>query len=205
MITILDHPLVHHDLRILRDKNTGTELFRNAAFRIGLHLAVESTKYLTCDKVSIETPMETTLAGKIKQKVIIVPVLRAGLAMVDSFKTIYPDCCLGYLGLRRDENTFEAEEYYYSLPQICEEVKVIVLEMMLATGGSSAYALNKLQLEGVSDMTIISVIAAPEGIEKIRAEFPNVRIISASLDRELNSRKYILPGLGDAGDRYSGF
>lgn len=204
MIQILNHPLVQNDLLILRDENSGTEAFRNATYRIGLHLAIASTDSLKTIDAEVRTPMETTSGAKVKGKLVIVPILRAGLGLVNAFQTVYPECVMGYIGLRRNEATFEPEEYYYSMPKITADDKVVILEIMLATGGSTSSALNKLQLEGISDMTLVSIISAPEGIERIRTEFPNVRIISASLDRELNDKKYILPGLGDAGDRYSG-
>lgn len=205
MIEVLQHPLVQKDLTILRDKNSNTEQFRNAAYRIGLHLAVESTKNLELKPKEVETPMEFTEGSEIDGKVIVIPVLRAGLGLINAFQAVYPDCVIGYIGLRRNETTFTAEEYYYSMPEINDNDKVIVLEIMLATGGSTASALAKLQLEGISNITLVSIISVPEGIEKIRTEYPNVNIITAALDRELNHKKYILPGLGDAGDRFSGF
>lgn len=204
MIQILNHPLVQNDIRILRDENSSTEAFRNATFRIGLHLAIASTDSLSTEIVEVRTPMELTDAVKIKGKVVIIPILRAGLGLVNAFQSVYPDCVIGYIGLRRNEVTFEPEEYYFSMPEISADDKVIILEIMLATGGSTTSALNRLQLEGVSDITIVSIISAPEGIEKIITEFPKARVISATLDRELNEKKYILPGLGDAGDRFSG-
>ncbi len=204
MITILNHPLMQNDLRILRDESSGTEAFRNAAYRLGIHLAVASTDDLAVDMIDVKTPMEITSGAVIRGKVVIVPVLRAGLGLVSAFQTVYPECVLGYIGLRRNEVSFEAEEYYFSMPQINPDDKVILLEIMLATGGSTSAAINKLQLEGVSDLTVVSIISAPEGVEKIKKSFPKVRIITAALDRELNHKKYIMPGLGDAGDRYSG-
>lgn len=204
MIKVLEHPLVQNDVRILRDVNTGTEAFRNAAYRIGLHLAIASMESLEVAIEEVETPNELTHGVRINGKVVIVPVLRAGLGLVNAFQAVYPESVLGYIGLRRNEATFAAEEYYYSMPEINQNDKVIILEIMLATGGSTASALSKLQLEGISDMTLVSIISAPEGVEKIRTEFPNVRIYTAALDRGLNDKKYILPGLGDAGDRYSG-
>lgn len=204
MITVLKHPLVLHELTNIRNIETNTELFRNATFRIGLHLAIESLQTLNTEKVNVVTPNEMTDGDKITGKVIIVPVLRAGLGLVNAFQTVYPDCVLGYIGLRRNEETFTAEEYYYSMPVINPEDKIIILEIMLATGGSTCSALSRLQLEGATDMTVVSIISAPEGIEKLRTEFPNVKIITAALDRGLNDKKYIVPGLGDAGDRYSG-
>jgi uracil phosphoribosyltransferase len=204
MIEILSHPLVQKDLTILRDVNSGTEAFRNATFRIGLHLAIASTANLNIEPVQVRTPMELTTGAEIKGKVVIIPILRAGLGLVSAFQTVYPDSILGYIGLRRNEVTFQAEEYYYSMPKIMPDDKVIILEIMLATGGSTSSALSKLQLEGISDMTLATIISAPEGIERIRTEFPKVKIITAALDRELNDKKYILPGLGDAGDRFSG-
>lgn len=204
MITILNHPLVQSDLRILRNESSGTEAFRNAAYRIGIHLAIASTNDLALDIIDVKTPMEITSGAVIRGKVVIVPVLRAGLGLVSAFQTVYPECLLGYIGLRRNEVTFDAEEYYFSMPQIKPYDKVILLEIMLATGGSTSAAINKLQLEGVSNLTIVSVISVPEGVERIRTSFPKIRIITAALDRELNHKKYIMPGLGDAGDRYSG-
>ncbi len=204
MIKILEHPLVQNDLRILRDSNTNTEQFRNASHRIGLHLAIESTKELLCEEITVQTPLESTNAIKIKGKLIIIPIIRAGIGLLSAFQEIYPNAIFGYVGMRRNEKTFLAEEYYYSIPQIEPDDKIIILEMMIATGISTCTALNKLQLDGISNVTIVSIISAPEGIEKIRTEFPDTKIITAVLDRELNENKYILPGLGDAGDRFSG-
>lgn len=204
MIKILEHPLVQNDIRILRDSNTNTEQFRNASHRIGLHLAIESTKELLCEEITVQTPLESTNAIKIKGKLIIIPIIRAGIGLLSAFQEIYPNSIFGYVGMRRNEKTFLAEEYYYSIPQIEPDDKIIILEMMIATGISTCTALNKLQLDGISNVTIVSIISAPEGIEKIRTEFPDTKIITAVLDRELNENKYILPGLGDAGDRFSG-
>jgi uracil phosphoribosyltransferase len=202
MIHILNHPLVQNDIRILRDKNTNVEAFRNATYRIGIHLAIESMNDIPVSEVDVITPIESTKASEINRKVVIIPVLRAGLALVNSFQTLYPNCVMGYIGLSRNEATFEPEEYYYSVPQVNFGDKVILLEVMLATGGSASFSLSKLQLEGINDMTLVSVISAPEGVEKIRTEFPNVKIITAALDKGLNENRYIVPGLGDAGDRY---
>jgi uracil phosphoribosyltransferase len=205
MIIVLDHPLVSADITTLRDGNTLPEIFRAAVNRIGVHLAIECFKELDLDEFDVETPLETTTGYKITSNILIIPILRAGLALLDSFLNVYPKCKIGYIAMKRNEQTFKSQEYYYSIPEINAGTKVIILEVMLATGGSVTSALSNLQLErNASDITVVSLISAPEGIEKIRAEYPSVKIITAVMDRELNDRKYILPGLGDAGDRING-
>ncbi len=204
MITVLEHPLLLNDLRILRDKNTSTELFRGAVNRISLHLAIAVTEELPIVEVEINTPMEKTIAHKLEEKIILLPIIRAGMGLLEPFQVIIPQSSTGYIGLKRNEFTFEAEEYYYSMPKIDENTTVIILEVMLATGGSVANTINRLLLEGASKIIVAAIISAPEGIEKLLTEFPNVKIYTATLDRELDRNKYILPGLGDAGDRLNG-
>jgi uracil phosphoribosyltransferase len=202
MIKVLEHPLVAVDITILRDCNTSSENFRAAVNRIGVHLAVECFKELDIDEFEIATPLETTSGYKIASNVLVIPILRAGLGLLDSFLSVYPKCKIGYIAMKRNEKTFKSEEYYYSIPEITTGTKVIILEVMLATGGSIASALSNLQFDkNAADITVISLISAPEGIERIRTEYPSVKIITAVMDRELNDSKYILPGLGDAGDR----
>lgn len=204
MITILENPAVLRDITILRNKNTATEEFRNALNRISTHLAVELSRYIKLVEHPVETPLEVTTGYKFAHNVILVPVLRAGLGLVDSFMRIMPESKIGYIGLRRNEKTFKPEEYYYSIPDIRENDLIIILEVMLATGGSVAETITRLQLDGARNIVVCSIISAPEGIEYLRTEFPNIPLVTAQLDRELNAVKYILPGLGDAGDRYTG-
>ena len=205
MIKVIDHPLVAADITTLRDCKTQPENFRSAVNRISIHLALECFKDLELDEFEVASPLETTTGYRIATSVLIIPILRAGLGLLDSFLSVYPKCKIGYIAMRRNEQTFKSEEYYYSIPEITAGTKVIILEVMLATGGSVCSALSNLQLDrNASDITVVSLISAPEGIERIRTEYPTVKIITAVMDRELNDRKYILPGLGDAGDRING-
>lgn len=204
MITVLEHPLVHSDLKILRDKHTQTPAFREAVNRIAMHLAVSVTEEIPVVEVNVETPLETTIAYEVTDKIVLIPIIRAGMGLLAPFQQLIPNSYTGYIGLRRNETTFEAEEYFFSLPKIDEDTTVIILEVMLATGGSIVNTINRLILEGASKIIVASIISAPEGVEKIMTEFPEVNIYTAALDRELNNLKYILPGLGDAGDRLNG-
>lgn len=204
MITVLDNPIVKHNLAILRDKNTSSADFRACAKRISIFLAYEAFLTMPLTKTIIETPMEKHVAEKVKEPIVFVPVLRAGLALLDGFRSVYPDAATGFIGLKRNEKTFEAEQYYFSCPKILPETKFYILEMMIATGGSTCDTVSRFAFEGAENITVCSIISAPEGIERLRTEHPTVKIITASLDRELSQNKYILPGLGDAGDRWSG-
>ncbi len=204
MITVLEHPLIHNDLKILRDKSTQTPAFREAVNRIALHLAVAVTEDIPVSEVNVDTPLETTIAYEITEKIVLIPIIRAGMGLLAPFQQIIPNSSSGYIGLKRNELTFEAEEYFFSIPKIDDDTTIIILEIMLATGGSIVNTINRLLLEGASKIIIASVIAAPEGVEKIMTEFPEVNIYTAALDRELNNLKYIMPGLGDAGDRLNG-
>lgn len=205
MIKLIEHPIVAHNLTTIRNKDTQSNQFRSSVDTIALFLAMEATKHLPTSKTTIQTPMEEYEGEEIGTKVVYVPVLRAGLALLNSFRNVYPDAGLSFVGLSRNESSFEAEEYYFSSPATTEKTKFIILEMMIATGGSVRASLSRLQMEGANDFTICSVISAPEGVEAILTEYPNVEIITASLDRGLNQQKYIVPGLGDAGDRWCGF
>ena len=201
MIKILDHPLVAHSMTQLRDKNSTSEQFRSAARRICYHLAIEATKNLETTQFEIKTPLESLNGKEISDSVVLLPVLRAGLVMLEPFLDLIPQAKTGYAGMRRNEKTLEAEEYYFSIPRFDSNTQVIVLDVMLATGNTAAATLSRLEFEGAVGITVASIIAAPDGIEKIRSEFPDVRIITATLDRGLNKNGYIVPGLGDAGDR----
>lgn len=199
-----NHPLIKKDITILRDKNTNPEVFREAVKRISLMLAVEISKEYQVNKIEVETPLEKTTGYRLKQNVVLVPVLRAGLGMVSGFLEVIPDAKVGHIGLQRNEETLEPIEYYYKTPKDIGNSQVILLDPMLATGGSSSEALKYLKKRGVKKCVFACLVAAPEGVKKIAAEHPEIPIFCAALDRKINERGYILPGLGDAGDRTFG-
>lgn len=201
MIKVLEHPLVSRDISVIRDERTSPSEFRNAISRIASHLAIEAYYNINVEETQVKTPLEVTKGCEISNKVLLIPILRAGLSLLDSFEQLYPNVQIGYCALKRNEKTFESEEYYYSIPKFDDNTVIIILEVMLATGGSILTLLSKLQLEGATNIKVVAVVSAPEGLEKIASLYPNIEIITAVIDRELNDKKYILPGLGDAGDR----
>ncbi len=201
---LIEHPIVKRDVTILRDKNTDSENFRAALQRVSNILAVELSKEFKLTKTEVETPLESTQGAKLTHDVILVPVLRAGLGMVNGFLQIIPEAKVGHIGLQRDEETLKPIEYYYKVPKHLETAEVVMLDPMLATGGSASEALKYLKNRGASKLVFACLVAAPEGIEKIKSEHPDVKIFAAAMDRELNTKGYILPGLGDAGDRTFG-
>lgn len=203
-LILVEHPLIKRDLTILRDKNTNPELFRSVVKRISIILAVEISKDFLLDEIKVETPLEETSGFVLKNKVVLVPVLRAGLGMVNGFLEIIPDANVGHIGLQRDEDTLEPINYYYKTPNNIDEATVILLDPMLATGGSSSEAIKYLKNRGAKNCTFACLVAAPEGVEKLFSEHPDVKIFTAACDRKLNEKGYILPGLGDAGDRTFG-
>ncbi|HRP93779.1 MAG: uracil phosphoribosyltransferase [Ignavibacteriaceae bacterium] len=201
---LIDHPIIKRDVTVLRDKNSTSEIFRAALQSVSNILAVELSKEFNLTKTEIETPLEKTEGAKLANDVILVPVLRAGLGMVNGFLQIIPEAKVGHIGLQRDEETLKPIEYYYKVPKQLETAEVILLDPMLATGGSASEALKYLKNRGASKLVFACIVAAPEGINKISTEHPDVKIFAAALDRELNNNGYILPGLGDAGDRTFG-
>jgi len=201
---LVDHPLIKRDITILRDKHTDSETFRAALQRVSNILAAEISKEFALTKIEVETPLEKTEGSKLTNDVILVPVLRAGLGMVNGFLQIIPEAKLGHIGLQRDEETLKPIEYYYKVPKNLELAEVVMLDPMLATGGSASEALKYLKNRGAKKLVFACVVASPKGIEKIAADHPDVIIFAAALDRELNNKGYILPGLGDAGDRTFG-
>jgi uracil phosphoribosyltransferase len=203
-VFLIDHPIVKRDVTILRDKNTDSESFRAVLQRVSNILAVELSKEFSLTQTEIETPLENTTGVKLSNDVILVPVLRAGLGMVNGFLQIIPEAKVGHIGLQRDEETLKPVEYYYKVPKNLESAEVVILDPMLATGGSASEALKYLKKRGASKMAFACIVAAPQGIEKINSEHPDVKIFAAAIDRELNSKGYIVPGLGDAGDRTFG-
>ena len=204
-ITICDHPLLKHKITILRDKSTGTNEFRKVVEEIALLIGYEALRDLELTEIEVETPIEKamcpTVAGK---KPAIVPILRAGLGMVGGMLTLMPSAKVGHIGLYRDEETHEPHEYYCKLPSAIDQRKIYVVDPMLATGGSAIAAVDFIKQRGGKDITFMCIIAAPEGLEKLHAAHPDVKIFVGNLDRELNTNAYICPGLGDAGDRIFG-
>ena len=205
-VTVVTHPLVQHKLSYLRDKDTPTVHFRKLANEVTLLLTYEATKDFPTEDVEIETPLEWTSVQRIAgKKVAVCPVLRAGLGMLDGVLSLVSSARVGFIGLYRDEDTLQPVEYYVKLPELGDgERDAIVLDPMLATGRSSAAAVAAVKHAGARSVTLVCLVAAPEGIEHMQREHPDVRIVTAAIDRELNDRGYILPGLGDAGDRLYG-
>ncbi|MBP0980131.1 MAG: uracil phosphoribosyltransferase [Oscillospiraceae bacterium] len=202
---VMDHPLVQHKVAILRDISTGTKQFKELVSELAVLLAYEATRDLPLEDVDVQTPVDVAhckmLAGK---KMAIVPILRAGLGMVEGVQTIVPAAKIGHIGLYRDPDTLQPVEYYCKLPADIEERDVFVVDPMLATGGSAADAIKLIKEKGAKRIKFLGLIAAPEGIEKLRKAHPDVDIYVAALDSHLNDHGYIVPGLGDAGDRIFG-
>jgi len=201
---LIDHPLVETNVTILRDVNTNCETFRAAISRLSNLIAVKLFADLKLKEIEVETPLEKTKGYKLAQEVVIVPVLRAGLGMVNGFLQVIPDAKVGHIGLERDEETLKPIEYYYKTPDNLIEHEIVLVDPMLATGGSASAAISFLKKRGAKNIIFACLVAAPEGIKKINNEHPDVKIFGAALDRELNDKGYILPGLGDAGDRTFG-
>lgn len=205
MVTVFDHPLIKHKLSILRMKQTGTKQFKEIVTELSMLMGYEVTRDLGLEEMTIETPIcKTTgysLAGK---KIALVPILRAGLGMVDGMLSLLPAAKVGHIGLYRDPETYEPVEYYCKLPSDIEKREVIVLDPMLATGGSATAAIDFLKKRGAKHIKLVNIIAAPEGVEYVKSHHPDVDIFVASVDEKLNEHKYIVPGLGDAGDRLFG-
>lgn len=202
--TILNHPLIEHKLTIMRNKETGTKEFRQNLDEIAMLMAYEVTKNLPVKNVEIVTPICPMTGKKLVRPVVLVPILRAGLGLVDGFKTVIPTAKVGHIGMARNEETLEPEEYYAKFPSCLPEADVIVVDPMLATGGSASAALKNIKKRGAKHIRLACLVAAPEGIDVIEKEHPDVDLIVAALDEKLNDKGYIVPGLGDAGDRLFG-
>ena len=204
-VHVLDHPLLQHKLSILRDENTGVKDFRQVVSEIATLMCYEATRDLPLEEVEIKTPVATgrfkTIAGK---KLAIVPVLRAGLGMVDGILTLIPSAKVGHIGLYRDPETLEPVEYYCKMPTDIADRDVIILDPMLTTGGSASAAIQFIKNYEVKHIKLMNIIAAPEGVERVRRDHPDVDIYVAAVDEKLNDHGYIVPGLGDAGDRIFG-
>lgn len=204
-VTVFDHPLIRHKIAILRDEKTGMKEFRELIEEIATLMTYEAFKDVPTKKVMVKTPLETTEQTVVVEKsIVLVPVLRAGLGMVNGVHVLFPTAKVGHIGMYRNEETLEPQEYYCKLPDGVQDKLVIVLDPMLATGGSAIAAINQLKKRGVKNIKMMSIIAAPEGVKALATAHPDVDIYVATVDRELNENGYILPGLGDAGDRLFG-
>lgn len=201
----IKHPLIEHKLTYLRDKNTDTKTFRENLNEIAKLMIYETTKDLELEEIEVETPIQKTKGYVLKDKAIaVVPILRAGLGMVDGILSLIPTAKVGHIGVYRDEKTMKPVYYYCKLPLDIKDRKVILVDPMLATGGSAIYAIDYLKNEGVKNITFMCLISAPEGIAKVQEAHPDVDIYTAKIDEKLNEKCYIVPGLGDCGDRIFG-
>jgi uracil phosphoribosyltransferase len=204
-LTVVTHPLVQHKLSYLRDKDTPTVHFRKLVNELTLLLTYEATKEFPTELVEIETPLERMQAQRISgKKVAVCPVLRAGVGMLEGVLSLISSARVGFIGMYRDEDTLEAIQYYLKLPEDLDERDAIVLDPMLATGNSSVAAIEKIKTAGARSVTLVCLVAAPDGVEKVHSAYPDVHIVCAAVDSGLNERGFIVPGLGDAGDRLYG-
>ncbi len=204
-VCVFDHPLIQHKLSILRDKGTSVKEFRELVSEIAMLMCYEATRDLPLEDVEIETPVAKATVKRIAgKKLAIVPILRAGLGMVDGMVSMMPNVKVGHIGLFRDPETLEPVKYYFKMPPDIEERDVIVVDPMLATGGSASAAIKFLKDDGVKHIKLMCIIGAPEGVERMQKDHPDVDIYVAALDDHLNEHGYIVPGLGDAGDRIFG-
>lgn len=204
-VTELKHPLIEHKLAILRDKKTGTKEFRELIGEIGVFLCYEAMKDAELEKTTIQTPIEKYETGKLNEdKYAFIPILRAGMGMLDGVISVIPNAKIGHIGMYRDEETFKPVNYFFKVPKGIEKKEVILLDPMLATGGSAVDAIELLKSKGVKKIKFLCIIAAPEGLKVVTKAHPDVEIYCAHIDDHLNENKYIVPGLGDAGDRIFG-
>lgn len=204
-LQVVEHPLLQHKLTLLRDENTPTYTFRKLVYEITLLLGFEATKRLSLRETSIKTPMKETINSHVLNYTpVIIPILRAGLPMAEAMTHLMPDAKLGHIGLARDETTHESHCYYFKIPPESPKRAVFLVDPMLATGGSAVHAISLLKEKNVSDITLMCLVGVSAGVERVHAAHPDVPIFIGALDRELNENAYILPGLGDAGDRVCG-
>jgi uracil phosphoribosyltransferase len=204
-LTVIDHPLIQHKLAVLRDRNTSKKTFRALVDEISMLMGYEVTKDLPLEEVEVDTPLEHTTARQVSgKKLTLVPILRAGLGMVEGVLRLMPSVRVGHIGLYREHDTLLPVDYYFKIPPDPEARDFIVLDPMLATGGSASAAIGSLKRSGATRVRLVCIVAAPEGIQRLLDDHPDVQVFTAALDRELNDTGYILPGLGDAGDRLFG-
>ena len=203
-VTVIAHPLVQHNLARLRDKRTQSQEFRRLLDEIAALMLYEATRNFAVRPVSVQTPLAPARGFRLEREVVLVPVLRAGLGMLDSILQLIPHARVGFIGLKREETTLRAQFYHKSLPKNLSRFEVILIDPMLATGGSAVAALDLLAEQGAKHVRLVNLVAAPEGIRRVRKSYPKLPIFTAAIDRRLNEKGYILPGLGDAGDRLFG-
>jgi uracil phosphoribosyltransferase len=203
-ITVIAHPLVRHNLTRLRDRRTQSQEFRRLLGEIASLMVYEATRSFACRAASVQTPLAPARGFRLQREVVLVPVLRAGLGMLDSILQLLPHARVGFIGLKREETTLRAQFYHKSLPNNLGRFEVLLIDPMLATGGSAVAALDLLTEQGARHMRLVNLVAAPEGIRRVQTHYPRVPIFTAAVDRRLNEKGYILPGLGDAGDRLFG-
>jgi len=203
-VTVVNHPLVQHNLTRLRDKRTGPQEFRRVLAEVAALMLYEATRSFSVTSIPVQTPLAPARGFKLQREVVLVPVLRAGLGMLDSILQLIPHARVGFIGLKREETTLRAVFYHKSLPAQLGKFEVILIDPMLATGGSAVAALDLMSELGAKHVRLVNLVAAPEGIHRVRMHYPNLPIFTAALDKKLNVKGYILPGLGDAGDRLFG-
>jgi len=203
-LVIFDHPLMHQKLSIIRDEKTGTKDFRTIVSEIGMLMAYEVTRDWPTVNVDVKTPIGIAKCKQLEKEVVVVPILRAGLGMVEGITELIPTAKVGHVGLYRDEQTLEPHEYYAKFPPCIKEAQVLVVDPMLATGGSAIHAVNVLKARGVKNISYVGLVGAPEGVKAFQEAHPDVDIFLAALDLKLNENGYIVPGLGDCGDRLFG-
>lgn len=202
--TILNHALIDHKLTVMRDKNTKTIIFKDNLDEIAMLMAYEVTKELPLVDKQIETPICSMIGKELQKQIVLVPILRAGIGLVDGFRRIIPTAKIGHIGMARNEETLQPEEYYAKFPSGLEDSIVIVVDPMLATGGSASAAITNIKARGAKDIRLVCLVGAPEGVKVIEEDHPDVDLVLAKLDEKLNEKGYIVPGLGDAGDRLFG-
>ncbi len=203
-LVILNHPLIDHKLALIRDERTGTKDFRQTVSEIGMLMAYEVTRKLPTKEIEVKTPVGIAKTYILAKEVVVVPILRAGLGMVDGITTLIPTAKVGHIGLYRDEETLEPKEYYAKFPSIITEAVVLLVDPMLATGGSVVHAIDVLKRKGAKNISYVGLVGAPEGVKRVQEAHPDVDIFLAALDEKLNDKGYIIPGLGDCGDRLYG-
>jgi uracil phosphoribosyltransferase len=203
-LTIINHPLLEHKMAIIRNKSTDTKTFRENVNEIGALVTYEITRDLETKPVEVETPMGKTICQVLSKEVIIVPILRAGLGMVDGIHSVIPTAKIGHIGLWRDETTLQPHEYYLKLPPQIEKATVLIVDPMLATGGSAVAAIDRVKKRGAKDIRFVGLVGCPQGVEAVAKNHPDVHVYLVKLDSHLNEKGYIVPGLGDCGDRLFG-
>jgi uracil phosphoribosyltransferase len=203
-VTVIRHPLVQHNLAQLRDKRTRPQEFRRLIAEIASLMIYEATRDFAVKKISVQTPLAAADGLQLERQIVLVPVLRAGLGMLDSILQLIPHASVGFIGLKREETTLQAQFYHKSFPKDLADVEVILIDPMLATGGSAVAALDLLSEQGAKNVRLVNLVAAPQGVKTVRRKYPRVRIFTAAVDESLNERGFIVPGLGDAGDRLFG-